>query len=82
MKTAVKTTATVSTERPRALDTLTNIINEAVAYRFPDRTPSVSEVARLAATASRLMRFSNIDERIEYENRCVLEFTQRKATVS
>jgi hypothetical protein len=53
-----------------------------VAYRFPDRTPSVSEVARLAATASRLMRFSNIDERIEYENRCVLEFTQRKATVS
>jgi hypothetical protein len=61
---------------------LTTIVDQAVAYRYPDRSPSVSEVARLASTASRLLRFSNLDERIEYENRCVLEFTKRKAMVS
>ena len=77
-----KATTTITAERPKALDTLTNIVDQAVAYRYPDRSPSVSEVARLASPASRLFRYSNVDEKIELENRVVLEFTKRKAMVS
>jgi hypothetical protein len=78
-----KTTPSVqSTERSKALDTLTSITEQAIAFRFQDRVPTLSDVARVVSTASRLLRFSNLDERIETENACVMQLARRRQLVS
>jgi hypothetical protein len=39
-------------ERPRALATLVAIVDQAIAFRFAERTPSLSDVARLVGASS------------------------------
>jgi hypothetical protein len=51
--------------RPKALDVLVGIVDIVLTFRFAERTPTLSDVARVVSTASRLLRFSNLDERIE-----------------
>jgi hypothetical protein len=69
-------------ERPKALDTLVAIIDLVIPHRYPDRDPSLSDIARLTSTASRVLRFSNLDERIETENRAVLQVAKKLQLVS
>ena len=71
-----------TTERPRALDTLVSVTEIALAYRYQDRTPTLSDMARVVSTASRLLRFSNLDERIETENQAVLALARKRQLVS
>jgi hypothetical protein len=70
------------TERPKAVDTLIGITEQAIAFRFTERTPTLSDVARVVNTASRLLRFSNLDERIEVENAAVLQLAKKRQLVS
>ena len=63
---------TSTTERPKAVDTIVGITEQAIAFRFTERTPTLSDVARVVSTASRLLRFADLDERIEVENAAVL----------
>ena len=74
--------ATTTSERPRALDTLVNVTEIALAYRYADRMPTLSDMARTVATASRLLRFSNLDERIETENAAVMALARKRQLVS
>jgi hypothetical protein len=69
------------TERPKSVDTLIGITEQALAFRFVERTPTLSDVAKVVNTASRLLRFSNLDERIEVENRAVLELAKKRQLV-
>ena len=73
---------TPATERPKALDVLVAIIELVIPHRYPDRDPSLSDIARLASAASRVLRFSNLDERIEVENRATLLLAKKLSLVS
>jgi hypothetical protein len=73
---------TVTAERPRAVDTIIAITEQALGYRFVERTPTLSDVARVVSTASRLLRFTDLDERIEVENAAVLQLAKKRQLVS
>ena len=71
-----------ATERPKALDTLVAMLELVIPYRYPERDPSLSDIARLTSSASRVLRFSNLDERIETENRATLLLAKKLQPVS
>ena len=75
-----KTTAT--TDRPKALDTLIGIVDLATTFRFVDRTPTLSDIARLTSSASRVLRYDNVDEKISVENACVMSVAKRRNLIS
>jgi hypothetical protein len=77
MKQAAKTS-----DAPKALDTLVGISDLAIGHRYVDRTPKLVDVARAVALASRLLRFSNIDERIETENAAVMALAKKRRLLS
>jgi len=75
----VKPPATI--ERPKSVDRLIGIVEQAIAFRFTDRPPRLSDVARIVNTASRLLKFSDLDERIEVENAAVLALAKKRQLV-
>ena len=75
-------TTTTTTERPKALDVLVNVTELALAYKYADRVPTLSDMARTVSTASRLIRFTDLDERIETENQAVLALARKRQLVS
>jgi hypothetical protein len=68
-----------ASQGPRRVVGVTEI---ALAYRYPERTPTLSDMARTVSTASRLLKFSNLDERIETENLAVLALAWKRQLVS
>ena len=64
------------------LETMVGVLELVIPHRYPDRDPSLSGIARLASSASRVLRFEDIDERIETENRAVLQIAKRRQLVS
>ena len=73
---------TTTDERPKALDVLVGVTEIALSYRYPEKTPTISDMARTVSTASRLLKFSNLDERIETENLAVLALARKRQLVS
>jgi len=69
-------------QRPKALDTLVQIVELVIPLRYTDRDPSLSDIARLTSAASRVLRFGNLDERIETENRATLLLAKKLQLVS
>jgi hypothetical protein len=70
------------TEQPKAVDALVGITEQAIAVRYTDRTPTLSDLVRVVSTASRLLRYDNLDERIEVENAAVLALAKKRQLVS
>jgi hypothetical protein len=70
------------TERPKSVDALVDIVERAIAFRYADRDPTLSDMVRVVSTASRLLRYSNLDERIEVENAAVLALAKKRQLVS
>jgi hypothetical protein len=77
-----KAPTTTTEPRPKALDVLVGIVDIVLTFRFAERTPTLSDMARIVSTASRLLRFSNLDERIETENQAVLALARKRQMVS
>jgi hypothetical protein len=71
-----------ATERPRTVDALMDITERALAFRYVDREPTLSDMVRVVSAASRLLRFSNLAERIEVENAAVPELAKKRQLVS
>ena len=71
-----------ATEKPKAVDTLINIVEQAIALRFTERDPTISDLARTVNTASRLLRFQDVDQRIEVENAATLALVKKRQLVS
>jgi hypothetical protein len=71
-----------TTERPKALDVLVDVTELAPAYRYSDRAATISDMARVVSIASRLLRFADLDERIETENLAELALTRKRQLVS
>ena len=76
-----KASTTTTEPRPRAIDVLVGITDIVLAFRFAERTPTLSDMARIVSTASRLLRFSNLDERIEVENQAVLALAKKRELI-
>jgi hypothetical protein len=76
MKMPVKTEA-----QPSALDVLINITDQALAFRFGDKTPSLGAIVRMVSTASRTLHIRNLDERIETENSATLALARKHGVV-
>ena len=65
-----------------AVDVLVNVSELALTYKFPDRVATISEMSRTVSTASRSLRFSNLDEKIETENQVVLTLAKKRQLIS
>jgi hypothetical protein len=72
---------TTGAEQPKAVDTLVDITEIAIAFRYVDHTPSLSDMVRLVSAASRLLRYANQKERIEVENSAVLALAKKRQLV-
>jgi hypothetical protein len=70
------------TEKPKAVETLTNIVEQAIAFRFTERSPTIGDLARLTNTANRLLRFSDIDERLSVENATTVALAKKLSLMS
>jgi hypothetical protein len=69
-------------ERPRAIDVLVGVAEIALEYRYSEKAPTISDMARTVSIASRLVRFSNLDEHIQTENLAVLALARKRQVVS
>jgi hypothetical protein len=67
---------------PKTVDVLVDIADLAIGHRFVTKTPKLVDVARAVALASRLLRFSNIDEKIETENAAVMALAKKRRLLS
>ena len=74
--------AKASQGTPKAVEALVGITEQAIAFRFVDRAPSLSDFVRVVGSASRLLRYDNVDERIEVENATVLALAKKRQLVS
>jgi hypothetical protein len=70
------------TEQPKALATLISIVDLAITFRFPEKTPSLSDVARVVGASSRVLHIRDLDERISVENAAVMEIAKKRSLVN
>lgn len=70
------------TERPKAVDTLVGIVDLAITFRYPEKTPLLSDVARVVGASSRVLRIADLDERISVENAAVMALAKKRNLVS
>jgi hypothetical protein len=73
---------TPTTERPKALDVLTNIADQAIEFRYADRRVTLVDVGRAVIAASRVLHIRDLDERISCENAAVLGIAKKRQLVS
>jgi hypothetical protein len=73
----------VKTEQPtKAVDALTAIVDVAIAFRFAERVPTLSDLARVVAASSRVLHIRDLDERISVENAAVMTLAKKRGMVS
>jgi hypothetical protein len=78
----MKQPAKVTTESPKALDALIGIVDLAIAVRFAERVPTLSDLARVVAASSRVLHIRDLDERISTENAAVMVLAKKRGMVS
>jgi hypothetical protein len=66
-----------TTEKPKALDTLTAIVDLVLAQRYPERMPTLVDIARVVSLANRSLRFDSREERLTCENAATLAVAKR-----
>jgi hypothetical protein len=72
-----------ATEQPtKALDALIGIVDVAIAFRFAERVPTLSDLARVVAASSRVLHIRDLDERISTENAAVMVLAKKRGMVS
>ena len=74
--------ATTTEQRPRGIDVLVGVVEIVLAYRYPEKTPTISDMARTVSIASRLLRFSTLDEKFEIENQAVLLLARKRELIN
>jgi hypothetical protein len=71
-----------TTEKPKTLDTLIGIVDLVISHRFPDRTPTLVELARVTSLANNSLRFSDRDEKDATANAATLAVAKRLSVIS
>ena len=67
--------------RPKAVDTLVNVVEIVLQHRGEDR-PRLTTVARVTNRASGLLRYDNMDERLETENAATIVVAKKHGLMS
>ena len=65
-------------ESGKALDTLTNIVDQVIAHRYGEKVPTLADVARVSALGARLLHIQDRAERIACENGATLAFAKKR----
>ena len=73
--------ANVKSDRPKAVDTLVNIAEIVLQHRGEDK-PRLTTVARVTNRASGLLRYDNLDERLETENAATIQIAKKHGLMS
>ena len=71
-----------ATEQSKPLDALIGIVDLAISYRYSEKIPTLSDLARLVSSASRVLHVRDLDERISVENAAVLALAKKRGLVS
>jgi hypothetical protein len=74
--------STATEQAPKATEILGSIVELAIPFRYPNRVPTLADVARTVAGASRVLHIRDLDERIETENAVVPQFAKKRGLVS
>jgi hypothetical protein len=61
---------------------LTAITELALGFRYPGQVPSVSNIVRTVSSASRCLKYQDIDERISVENATVMAIAKRVGAIA
>lgn len=78
----MKTPTTKTAERPKATDVLVSLTTMAADFRFGDKPAKLSDLARIVSVASRLLRFSDLDERITVENAALMAVAKARQLIN
>jgi hypothetical protein len=69
--------------QPRAVEALASIVELALPFRMgAGQQPTLSEIARLAGQASRLLRLADVDEKISVENAGTVALAKKRGLMS
>ncbi len=75
-------TKPAAAERPTVSDTLTQITDLILNYRYPTRTPSLADVVRTVTAASHTLRYANREEKQSIANSVTMSVARAKGLVS
>ena len=76
-----KTTTEVQS-RPKVLDVLISIAEQALSFRYTERQPTMVDIGRIVIAASRVLHIRDLDERISCENSAVLAIAKQRNLIS
>jgi hypothetical protein len=65
-----------------ALNVLTSITEEALAFRFGDKTVRLTDIGKVVITASRVLNIRDADERVSVENAAVVALAKKRNLLS
>jgi hypothetical protein len=74
--------APIAAERIKPLDTLVDVTEKVLAFRYVDRQPNLVDIGRCVIAASRALHIKDLDERISCENAAVMSIAKRRQLVS
>lgn len=70
-------------ERPKAVEVLAAITEIAMQFRTgPEQSPTLNEIARITGQASRLLRITDLDEKISVENAATVQLAKKHNLMS
>jgi hypothetical protein len=68
-------------QQPKAVEALV-VLTETVLQFHGEEKPTLSSVARVTGRASRLLRISDLDERLETENAATIQIAKKHGLMS
>jgi hypothetical protein len=74
--------AAATTEKPKALDTLVEITETALDFRYADKTVKLMDIGKVVIQASRAMHIRDADERVQCENQAVMAIAKKRQLLS
>jgi hypothetical protein len=70
------------TEKPKALDTLVEITEQALDFRYAEKTVKLMDIGKVVIQAFRAMHIRDADERVSTENQAVVTIAKKRALLT
>jgi hypothetical protein len=70
------------TEKPKVLDVLIDITDQALDFRFPEKPPKLIDIGKVVIAASRALHIKDGAEREQCENAAVMAIARKRQLVS
>ena len=74
--------APTQTEKPAALDVLVSITEEALDFRYADKTVKLMDIGKVVIQASRALNIRGAEERMSTENQAVVQIAKKRALLT